>query len=245
MIMDQGIGDRFQQETKYQRGKLPAGRLDWSKKPDRYKVYPRAKKIKLEPPQREGGTPLWETIERRRSCRAFGERPLSREALSQLLWASQGVTKTYKDFELRAAPSAGALYPIETYLAALNVAGIEPGLYHYDVRPHALELLKPGDFRDRVACAALDQDFMAEAGAVFIWAAMFERTKWKYKQRAYRYIYLDTGQIAQNLALAAVSLGLGSCQIGALYDDEVNALLDIDGDEESVVYMTAVGMLQE
>jgi len=243
--MDQGIGDRFQQETKYQRGKLPAGHLDWSKKPDRYKVYPRAKKIKLEPPQREGGTPFWKTIERRRSCRAFGERPLSREALSQLLWASQGVTKTYKDFELRAAPSAGALYPIETYLAALNVDGIEPGLYHYDVRPHELELLKPGDFRESVACAALDQDFMAEAGAVFIWAAMFERTKWKYKQRAYRYIYLDTGQIAQNLALAAVSLGLGSCQIGALYDDEVNALLDIDGDEESVVYMTAVGMLQE
>jgi SagB-type dehydrogenase family enzyme len=86
---------------------------------------------------------------------------------------------------------------------------------------------------------------MAEAGAVFIWAAVFERTKWKYKQRAYRYIYLDTGQIAQNLALAAVSLGLGSCQIGALYDDEVNSLLDIDGGEESVVYMTAVGMLQE
>ncbi len=243
--MNQGIGGRFQQETKYARGRLPAGDLDWSKKPDRYKSYPRAEKIKLGPPQRKGGAPLWETIDRRRSCRAFGEQSLSRDKLPQLLWAAQGVTKTFKDFELRAAPSAGALYPIETYLVIQNVDDIESGVYHYDVRQHELELLRRGDFRDETANAALNQSFLAEANVVFIWTAIFERAKWKYKERAYRYIYLDTGQIAQNLALAAVSLGLGSCQIGALYDDEVNALLGIDGDEESVVYMTAVGTPQE
>jgi SagB-type dehydrogenase family enzyme len=70
---------------------------------------------------------------------------------------------------------------------------------------------------------------------------VFQRSKWKYKQRAYRYVYLDAGQIAQNLALAAVALELGSCHIGALYDDEVNALLGVDGEEESIVYTTAVG----
>ena len=81
----------------------------------------------------------------------------------------------------------------------------------------------------------------AEAAAVFIWTAVFDRSKYKYGQRAYRYIYLDAGHIAQNLALAAVSLNLGSCQIGALYDDEVNAILGIDGIGESAIYITVVG----
>ena len=79
------------------------------------------------------------------------------------------------------------------------------------------------------------------ANAVFIWTAVFPRSKWKYKQRAYRYVYLDAGHIAENLALAAVALGLGSCQIAALYDEEVNALLAIDGVDESVLYMSLIG----
>jgi SagB-type dehydrogenase family enzyme len=79
------------------------------------------------------------------------------------------------------------------------------------------------------------------APCVFIWTAVFQRSKWKYMQRAYRYIYLDVGHIAQNLALASVALGLGSCQIGALYDEEVNDLVGVDGREESAVYMSAVG----
>jgi SagB-type dehydrogenase family enzyme len=76
---------------------------------------------------------------------------------------------------------------------------------------------------------------------VFVWTAVFARSKWKYRQRAYRYIYLEAGHIAQNVALAAVALGLGSCQIGALYDDEANALLGVDGEEESTIYVTSVG----
>jgi SagB-type dehydrogenase family enzyme len=79
------------------------------------------------------------------------------------------------------------------------------------------------------------------ASAVFVWTAVFKRSKWKYKQRAYRYVYLDAGHIAENLALAAVALGLGSCQIGALFDNEVNSLLEIEEKQESVVYMSAVG----
>jgi len=77
--------------------------------------------------------------------------------------------------------------------------------------------------------------------SVFVWTAVFERSRWKYRQRAYRYVYLDAGHIAQNVALGAVALGLGSCQIAALYDDEVNGLLDVDGVDESAIYMTVVG----
>ena len=121
------------------------------------------------------------------------------------------------------------------------VEGIEAGIYHYGVERHELDQLRAGDFQMEIAQAALDQEMAAWADVVFVWTALFERSKWKYKQRAYRYIYLDAGHIAQNVALAAVALGLGSCQIAALYDDEANALLDLDGVKESTIYMTVVG----
>jgi SagB-type dehydrogenase family enzyme len=239
--MAEGIGDRFQSETKYMRDKLPAGYLDWRKKPGPYKVYPDTPKVKLPGPEKSGGMPVWEAVGRRRSVRDFRRSPISAADLSQLLWASQGVTKVMGEYALRSAPSAGALYPIEAYISVQLVEGIKPGIYHYGVREHELELLRPGDFRAAVSEAALDQGFLAEAAVVFAWTAVFARSKWKYKERAYRYVYLDAGHIAQNMALAAVALGLGSCQIAALYDDEVNAILGVDGKEESIVYMTALG----
>jgi SagB-type dehydrogenase family enzyme len=236
-----GAGDLFQKETKYIRGKLGGGPLLWHARPEAYKLYPQSPKIKLEPPKKEGGMPLWEAISHRRSIRNFSRKSVNKDALSQLLWASQGITHEAIGFEFRAAPSAGALYPVETYVVVHNVEGVDSGIYHYALRSHELERLKLGDFREAASSAALDQDMAYSAAAVFIWTAIFARSKWKYSERAYRYVYLDAGHIAQNLALAAVSLGLGTCQIGALYDDEVNSLIDVDGEEESVLYMTAVG----
>jgi len=239
--MAEGIGDRFQGETKYVRDRLPAGYLDWRKKPGPYKSYPDAPKVKLPPPAQAGGMPIWEAVGRRRSVRDYRRSPVSTADLSQLLFASQGVTKVMGEYALRSAPSAGALYPVETYLSVQMVEGVEPGIYHYNVRTHDLDRLRAGDFREAVAEAALDQGFLAESAVVFAWTAVFARSKWKYKERAFRYVYLDAGHIAQNVALAAVALGLGSCQIAALYDDEVNAVLGVDGKEESILYMTALG----
>lgn len=239
-----GIGDLFQQETKYFRGKLSGGPLIWSAKPKTYKTYPSTPKIELDNPEVKGGMPLWEAIQKRQSIRNYRNSPLQSSHLSQLLWATQGISREAMGFEFRTAPSAGALYPVETYLVLNNAAGIEPGVYHYDVKNHQLDQLKRGDFRMDVAHAALDQDMAFSANVVFVWTALFERSKWKYKQRAFRYVYLDAGHIAQNLALAAIALGLGTCQIGALYDDEVNQLVDIDGAEESILYMSTVGYPQ-
>jgi SagB-type dehydrogenase family enzyme len=81
----------------------------------------------------------------------------------------------------------------------------------------------------------------AMAPVVLLWTAVVDRSSWKYRQRAYRYIYLDAGHIGQNIALAAEGLGLGSCAIGALYDDEVNELVGADGRDETAVYLTTVG----
>jgi len=239
--MKKGAGDLFQKETKYIRGKLGGGPLLSHARPETYKLYAKAPRVKLETAKKEGGMHLWEAVNLRRSIRNFSRKAMTKDALSQLLWASQGITHKAMGFEFRAAPSAGALYPVETYLIVHNVEGIDSGVYHYALRSHELERLKAGDFREAAASAALDQDMAYSAAALFIWTAVFERSKWKYSERAYRYVYLDAGHIAQNFALAAVSLGLGTCQIGALYDDEVNSLIDVDGEDESVLYMSAVG----
>jgi SagB-type dehydrogenase family enzyme len=123
-----------------------------------------------------------------------------------------------------------------------NVEGIPPGIYHYNIRHHYLEEIKTGNFRSDISEAALNQSMCYHAAVVFIWTAIFNRSKCKYGERAYRYIYLDAGHIAENLALSATSIQLGSCQIAALYDDEVNRLINVDGILESTLYLSVVGI---
>ena len=239
-----GIGEHYQNLTKYVRGSLPRHRLDRSTQPSLQKDYPDAiKTIELPSPTSKGGAPLWDTIQKRRSKRSYKQQPITAEQLSQLLWATQGTTQQVRQYQFRAAPSAGALYPIETYLAVNNVEGLSPGLYHYNAPEATLQLLKEGEPGPQTASAALDQGMAGTAAVVFIWTAIPERSKWKYLERAYRYIYLDAGHIAQNLYLAATGLGLGCCGIGALYDEEANDLVGVDGTTETVVYMCTVGTL--
>lgn len=240
-VSEKNIGDRFQQQTKYTRTCLGDG-PDWSTQPDLYKTYPDALHSALPKPDHLSKCTFDEVVQKRRSIRGFSTKAVRLEQLSYLLWASTGIQRNEEGFAYRTAPSAGALYPIETYLVIHRVEHIETGVYHYDIQHHRLEQLKKGDYWIAVAQAALDQDMCVSAAVVFVWTALFNRSKWKYGQRAYRYIYLDAGHIAENLALGAVSLGLGSCQIAALYDDEVNSLIDVDGTDESVLYLSAVGV---
>ncbi|HJX23965.1 MAG TPA: SagB/ThcOx family dehydrogenase [Candidatus Bathyarchaeia archaeon] len=235
------VGDDFQRDTKHSRERLVAGDLDWSSRPAKYKDYPGKRSIKLSLEFPEQTLPLVETLKRRRSVRSFSARPLLMNELSFLLWASTGNERKERGHEFRTVPSAGALYPIETYLVINNVEGLEKGLYHYSVSDHALEELLLAELGEEAAHAALEQDMCAEAPVVFIWTSLFQRSKWKYGQRAYRYVYLDVGHIAQNLALCATSVGLGTCQIGAFFDEEINRILDVDGVEESAIYLSVVG----
>lgn len=239
--MGDDVGHRFQELTKYRRGELPSAPPPLLRRPDPFKSYPSAVRLALPKAEETGLASLGQALRARRSVRDYGPEPLTQVELSLLLWAGQGATRLVQGFALRTAPSAGALYPIETYLSVQNVEGVPPGLYHYGVLGHDLELLVSGDRSEAVAAAALDQGFISSAAALFIWTAVFARSTWKYRARAYRYIYLDAGHIAQNVALAASALGLGTCPIAALYDEEVNALIGIDGQTESVVYMTSAG----
>ena len=141
----------------------------------------------------------------------------------------------------RTAPSAGGLYPVETYLSVRSVEGLESGMYHFRPLNADLEFLKRGDYARALANAALGQGMVADAQVTFIWSAVLERSKWKYRERAYRYIYIDAGHIGQNLYLAAEALGLGSCTIGAFFDEDVNSLIGVDGINETVIYLGCVG----
>jgi SagB-type dehydrogenase family enzyme len=243
--VDDGIAERYLRETRHSRQRLVGGRMDWSRQPDWFKTYPDAPRVPLpEPRFAPPGTErqdLFDVLGRRRSVRDYAPGPLDLEELSALLWAAAGVTALEHGFAFRTAPSAGGLFPVEHYVAAHQVSGLEPGIYHYAVLERALELVLPGDVRLRLARSALDQRIAAEADAVFVWTAVLERSRWKYGQRFVRYVLLDAGHIAENVALAAVALGLGTCQIAAFFDDEAAALLGVDPDVEPVVYMTTVG----
>jgi SagB-type dehydrogenase family enzyme len=235
------IGERFWAETKHRRDSVGGRVLDWDSKPGTYKEYPNVPRTKLPPPGGSKGLSFEEVLLARRSGRSYSREAIGLTELSYLLSYSTGITRRERGHEFRVVPSAGALYPIETYLCVNRVEGLSPGIYHYDLRAHALERLRDGDNGEGMAASALDQEMVADSAVTFVWTSVFPRQMWKYGQRAYRYIDLDAGHIGQNLALGCAAQGLGACHIAAFYDDEVNALLGVDGIGESVVYMTAVG----
>jgi SagB-type dehydrogenase family enzyme len=235
------IGERFWAETKHRRGKESGIPLDWDSKPDTYKNYPNAPLTKLPPSGIGKGLSFEEVLLARRSGRSYSQEAMTQVELSYLLSYSTGIGRRERGHEFRVVPSAGALYPVETYLCINRVEEIGPGIYHYNLRGHALERLRDGENGDAMAASALDQEMVSESAVTFVWTAVFPRQKWKYGQRTYRYIDLDVGHIAQNLALACAAQGLAACHIAAFYDDEVNALLSLDGVDESVIYMTSVG----
>ena len=220
--------------------------LDHASRPKSYKNHrsPLAH-IPLPEPDIKSGASLWKLLRDRRSRREYDAgQSLRVGLLSAILWATQGITAKYGAYLFRTAPSAGGLYPVETYLFLREVEGFEAGIYHFRPQAFDLEFLKKGDYARELAEAALGQRIVMEAQITSIWSAIVERSKRKYGQRAYRYIYLDAGHIAQNLYLAAEALKLGVCVIGALYDDKVNSLIGVDGTEETVIYMATVGWPQ-
>jgi SagB-type dehydrogenase family enzyme len=244
-LKKEGVGDVYHEETKYRREAMARGGLNWAHQPSPYKEFPnRLKNFQIQPLDYQEGRPLWEVIAQRRSIRGFSNQPITFSELSQLIWATQGITSRAWGFEFRATPSAGALYPIETYIVVNRVEEISPGIYHYNVKEAKLSLLKEGDFGSDLCQAGLDQEMLEEAACVFIWTAIVERSKWKYRERAYRYIYMDVGHIGQNLYLAATALNLGCCTVGAFFDEEVDRLIGIDGKEEISVYLGAVGRIR-
>jgi len=180
--------------------------------------------IALPAPSREGEVAVERALALRRSVREFAPEPLPLAALSQLLWAAQGITDPpYR----RTAPSAGALYPLEVYLVAGAVSGVRPGVYRYEPVRHRLVFLQGGDRRAAVVEASLDQDWVGEAPAIVVLAAVYQRTARKYGERAPRYVHMEAGHAAQNVYLQAGALGLGTTVVGAFRDEALTRVLGL------------------
>ena len=214
---------------------------NWGQAPELYKAYPGASTVALPKPVLTGGLPTAQAIARRRSVRDYSQRPMTQAELSNLLFLTSGLSADNYGNARRTAPSSGALYPIEVYPVVHNVEGIERGVYHYAYREHALELVRAGDMRAHVVEQGLGQEFLGQCGVVLFLTMIMQRMRPKYQDRSYRYGLLEAGHLGENAYVAATSMGLGACGIGAFMDDAMNAMLGVDGVEEASVYMLAAG----
>ena len=188
--------------------------------------------ISLPTPDVAGHLPLETVLTRRRSVRDFTAKPLSYEELSQLLWATQGITS---EDGRRTAPSPGALYSLEIYVATAD------GCYRYLPGAHALEMRADSDLRPTLYWAGQLRRFIRDAAAVFVMTAVYDRIERKYgRERSPLYVHLEAGHAAQNLLLEAVSLGLGGVPVGGFNDGQVKAVLPLDP-KEKPIYLIAIG----
>lgn len=205
-----------------------------------------AKRIPLPGPEewdRIGDISLRDAIANRQSRRVYTSEPLTLPELSFLLWATQGVRRQAGPFAVfRTVPSAGNRHSFETYLAVMNVAGIEPGLYRYLPLGHELVLVrKDGNLGPALTNAALGQSFCGNAAVTFIWTTVPYRMEWRYHLAAHRVIPIDLGHVGQNLYLACEGIGAGTCAIAAYDQGAMDNLLGVDGDEEFALYLAPVG----
>ncbi|MCX6834859.1 MAG: SagB/ThcOx family dehydrogenase [candidate division Zixibacteria bacterium] len=214
------------------------------------KPYPAdAQLIDLIAPEqiRIGTAPFRDVIIKRKSRRKFSSSPLTLEELSFLLWATQGIRRvTSQDGQplrsFRTVPSGGGRHALETYLVINRVAGIEPGLYRYLPIEHKLLFLNSRpDLAKELAHACLEQTYIKEGAVVFAWTTIPYRAEWRYSIVSHKMIALDAGHVCQNLYLAAEAIGAGTCAIGAYHQKPVDDLINVDGEDEFVIYLAPVG----
>jgi len=186
---------------------------------------------RLPQPTLKGNMSVEEALSTRRSVREYSSTDLSDNDLSQIVWAAQGITGPQG---FRAAPSAGALYPIEVYV--VNAAGV----YHYIPLNHSLEKIKEGNVKDDLMRAALNQNAVGQAPLDLVITGVYERTVVKYGDRAERYVYLEAGHVAQNVLLQCTALHLGAVPIGAFDDAKVQDALGISRDNRPL-YIIPIG----
>ncbi len=188
----------------------------------------RSNVVSLPEPQYDGACSIERALLRRRSERAYLAEPLALKEVSQLLWAAQGVTDRSG---FRTAPSAGALYPLELYLVVGNVIGLSEGVYKYHPQNHEVIRILKGDFRNKLASAALEQQWIKNGAMILVFTAVYNRTTRKYGERGERYVHIETGHAAQNVYLQAVSLRLGTVFVGAFDDNELSRVLKLPDNE--------------
>ena len=195
-----------------------------------------------------GQMPVAEAIKRRKSQRKYTMEPLSMDELAFLLWAAQGVRETGQHgktpYLLRTVPSAGARHPFETYLVVNRVEGLDPGLYRYQSLEHQLCFLGADDRLVERTHEGSFRQYVKNSAVTFLWTAVPYRTEWRYSIVSPKLIALDAGHVCQNLYLACTAIGAGACAIAAYDQQMLDAVLDLDGDDEFVIYVATVGKVK-
>ncbi|MBE7446843.1 MAG: SagB/ThcOx family dehydrogenase [Planctomycetia bacterium] len=189
------------------------------------------------------GIDLVTAIGNRESSRAYTKEPLTLEEISFLLWATQGVReKVVSGHAYRTVPSAGCRHAFETYLVALNVKGLNQGIYRYLPLSHKLLFEFSEDhLAGKIVDAVFRQPYPGNASVTFIWTAIPYRMEWRYHLAAHKVIAIDVGHVCQNLYLACEAIGAGTCAIAAYDQEALDRLFRIDGKDEFVIYLSSVG----
>lgn len=242
--MKNDIGQLFLEKTKFQNLSPSDQMRGLPAPPPEIPTGPDLTRISLPEPETLSlpDLSLRRAIEKRKSIRSYADIPIDLGELSFLLWTTQGIKQVFPGATLRTVPSAGARHALETYLLINRVTGLEPGLYRFLALEHALVMIDP-DYRvgEKICAACLGQTFVKTCGATFIWAAVPPRMNWRYSERGYRYLFLDAGHVCQNLYLGAEAIQCGVCAIAAFSDDEMNAILKLNGNDQFVIYLATVG----
>ncbi len=215
-----------------------------------YKTYPGRRAVALpKVRRRQMGRSLRSVLSSRRTRRGeFVPKPLRLRQLGTLLDLACGRTGQIAlperpDLvqELRAWPSGGALYPIETYLIAMKVTGLKESVYHYQVNGHQLEEIASRPSDERMRRAVYAEGLWDNAAALLVLTGIFARTQRKYGERGYRFVLLDAGHLAQNLLLVGEEMKLAVIPLGGFFDDEVAGWLGVSPEDESPLYLFLLG----
>lgn len=208
--------------------------------------------VELPAVRRSGG--LYEALSRRRTTRGFDpDRPATLEQLATVLgevFGCRAYTRIHGDEVVglrKGSPSGGGLHPVEAYPLLRNVEGVEPGLYHYSVRDHSLELVAPLDWMQAataISSFTTGQSYFAAAAAAIVLTGRFERSFWKYREHptAYASILMDAAALAQTLYLVCAELGLGAFFTNLLNSKNVEEALRLDGYREGAVAVCGFGV---
>jgi SagB-type dehydrogenase family enzyme len=213
-----------------------------------FKEHPLARIIRL-PPAREVRLALGDAIRKRICCRNFAETPLAIHEVATIMSLAYGVQGTVnlgaKEHLERPVPSGGGLYPLEIYAVVRNVTDLDPGIYHYLPLTHSFEEIRRVDLAPALLSQAfMNQPYLAGAGVILIISAIVERLMHKYGDRGYRYILFEAGHVAQNVCLAAAGLDLGALPVGGFFDGYLAEFLDIDIEDEPLLYGVGIGRCQ-
>lgn len=190
---------------------------------------------------------LVDAIAGRESRRIYADEPISLAQLAFLLWSTQGVKELIRNgmVTLRTVPSGGGMHPFETYLAVHHVEDLQPGIYRYLAIEHKLVRVDVDTegLRERITSASNGQPYVGNGAVTFVWAVRPYRTEYRYGEDTLKDILMSVGHICQNLYLACEGLGLGTCATVAYQQEDLDALIGVDGNDEIALYVAPVGVI--